>query len=295
MAIVVTGATGKLGRLVIEELLDHVPADRVTAVVRSPSKAADMAARGIRVHVADYDQPETLNGAFRPGDKGLLISSNSAGARHTTQHRTVIDAARAADVEVVAYTSVLAAPTASFSIGRDHWATEQALAASGVPYVLLRNGWYNENYTGHLDAILQYGQVFGSAGDGRVATAARADYAAAAAIVLTSSGQANTTYELSGDTAYSLAELAAEIARQSGREITYPKLSGAQYQAFMVGQGVAPADAAQLVEADAAIAQGELAHTPGQLRRLLGRPTTPIADSIATALNALTAEPTGSR
>jgi len=176
--------------------------------------------------------------------------------------------------------------------------------------VLLRNGWYNENYTGHLDAILQYGQVFDSAGDGRVATAARADYAAAAAIVLTSSGQANTIYELSGDTAFSLAELAAEIARQSGREITYPKLSLTEYQAFMVGQGVAAADAAQLVEADAAqlveadaaqlveadaaIARGELGHTPGQLRRLIGRPTTPIADSIATALNAMTAEPTGS-
>ena len=160
MAIVVTGATGKLGRLVIEELLDRVPADQVTAVVRSRSKAADMAARGIRVHVADYDQPKTLAGAFRPGDKVLLISSNSAGVRHTAQHTTVIDTAQAADVELVAYTSVLAAPTASFSIGRDHWATEQALAASGVPYVLLRNGWYNENYTGHLDAILQYGQVF---------------------------------------------------------------------------------------------------------------------------------------
>jgi NAD(P)H dehydrogenase (quinone) len=288
---VVAGATGKLGRLVIEELLDRAPADQITAVVRSRGKAADMAARGVRVHVADYDQPETLEGAFRAGDKVLLISSNSAGARHTAQHRTVIDAARAAGVELMAYTSVLAAPTASFSIGRDHRATEQALAASGLPYVLLRNGWYNENYTGHLDAILRYGQVFGCAGDGRVATAARADYAAAAAIVLTSSGQANTIYELSGDTAFSLAELADEIARQSGREITYPRLSPAEYQAFMVGQGVDAADAAQLVEADAAIARGELAHTPGQLRRLIGRPTTPIA----TALDAMTAEATGSR
>jgi NAD(P)H dehydrogenase (quinone) len=295
MAVVVTGATGKLGRLIIEELLGRIPADQITAVDRSPGKAADMAARGVRVHVADYDQPETLNGAFQAGDKVLLISSTSAGARHTTQHTTVIDAAKAAGVELMAYTSVLAAPTASFSIGRDHRATEQVLLASGMPYVLLRNGWYNENYTGHLDAILQHGQVFGSAGDGRVATAARADYAAAAAIVLTGSGQANTIYELSGDTAFSLAELAAEITRQSGREITYPKVSPAEYQAFMVGQGVAAADAAQLVEADAAIARGELAHTPGQLRRLIGRPTTSIADSIATALNAMTPEPTGSR
>ncbi len=295
MAVVVTGATGKLGRLVIEELLDRVPADQITAVVRSSSKAAGMAARGVRMHVADYDRPETLSGAFRAGDKVLLISSNSAGGRHTAQHTTVIHAARAAGVELVAYTSVLAAPTATFSIGRDHWATEQALAASGVPHVLLRNGWYNENYTGHLDAILQYGQVFGSAGDGRVATAARADYAEAAAIVLTGSGQATTIHELSGDTAFSLAELAAEIARQSGREITYPKLSAAEYQAFMVSQGVAAADAAQLVEADVAIARGELAHTPGQLRRLIGRPTTPIGDSIAIALHALAAGRTGSR
>jgi NAD(P)H dehydrogenase (quinone) len=290
MAVVVTGATGNLGRLVIDELLDRVPARHITAVVRSRSKAARMASRGVRVHVADYDRPETLEGAFRAGDEVLLISSDSAGARHTAQHATVIRTAKVAGVRLLAYTSVLAAPTATFSIGRDHRATEHVLATSGLPYVLLRNGWYNENYTGHLDAILEHGQVFGSAGEGRVATAARADYAAAAALVLTGSGQTETIYELSGDTAFSLADLAAEVSRQSGREITYPELSPAEYQAFMVSQGVASADAAQLVDADAAIARGELAHTPGDLRRLLGRPTTPIADSISTALDTLTAD-----
>jgi NAD(P)H dehydrogenase (quinone) len=259
MPVVVTGATGKLGRLVIKELLGRVSPADITTLIRNPCSAEGLAARGVRIHVADYDQPETLRGAFRAGDKVLLISSNSAGARHTDQHSAIIEAARAADVELVAYTSVLTAATASFTIGRDHLTTGSILIASGLPYVLLRNGWYNENYTGHLDAILQFGQVFGCTGNGRVATAARADYAEAAAIVMTAVQWPKQIYELSGDTAFTLTELAAEIGRQAGRRISYHTLSPAEYQAFMVGQGVPDADAAQLVEADAAIAQGELA------------------------------------
>lgn len=179
---------------------------------------------------------------------------------------------------------MLGAPTATFSIGRDHYRTEQLLLASGVSFTLLRNGWYNENYTGHLDAILQFGQVFGCAGAGRVATAARSDYAQAAAEVLTGSGHDNRAYEVSGDTAFGLAELAAEISRQTGRQITYPELSARQYRAFMIDQGVAAEDADQLVEADGAVARGELAATSPDLQRLIRRPSTPIAHSISEAL-----------
>lgn len=287
MSIVVTGATGKLGRRVVDELLQRVAAGSITAVVRSREKAADLSARGVRVHVADYDRPPTLNGAFRAGDSALLISSNSSGEQHTAQHAAVIEAAGTAGVRLLAYTSVLAAPASTYSIGRDHRRTERLLVGSGLPYVLLRNGWYNENYTGHLASVLRHGHVFGCAGDGRVAVAARADYAAAAAVVLTEPGHAGEIYELSGDRAVGLAELAAEISRQSGREISYPRLSGPEYRAFMVEEGVAASDADQLVEADEAIARGELAHTSGDLRRLIGRPTTPIAVSIANALAAL--------
>jgi NAD(P)H dehydrogenase (quinone) len=238
----------------------------------------------VNLHVADYDRPESFDGAFSIDDRVLLISSDSAGARHTAQHTAVIKAAARAGVELLAYTSVLGADSATYSIGRDHLATERVLAASGMPHVVLRNGWYNENYTGHLDAILEFGQVFGSAGNGRVATAARTDYAEAAAIVLTGATAPGAIYELSGDHPFTLAELADEISRQSGRPITYPLLAPADYQRFMVDQGVNAADAAQLVEADAAIARGELAHSGGELRRLLGRPTTSIADSVRAAL-----------
>ena len=182
---------------------------------------------------------------------------------------------------------LLAAPAATYSIGRDHHATEEAVRRAGVPYAFLRNGWYNENYTGHLDAILEVGQVFGSAGSGRIAAAARADYAEAAAVILTGPVEPDAIYELSGDSAFTLADLADEISRQTGRLIASPDLTPAEYHAFMVGQGVDAADATQLVEADSAISRGELAHANGDLRRLLGRATTPIADSVAAALAAI--------
>ena len=284
MSIVVTGATGKLGRLVIDELLTRIRAEQVIAVVRNADKAADIAARGVALRIADYNEPHTLESVFQVGDKVLLISSDEEGELRTAQHTAVIDAAKAAGVALFAYSSVLAAPTATFSIGEDHYATEQIILASGLPYVLLRNGWYNENYTGHLDAVLEHGRVFGVAGEGRVATAARVDYAAAAAIVLTGEGHDDAVYELSGDVAWSLAEFAAEVSRQTGRDITYPSLTGEQYHAFMVGEGVPSHDADALVDADAAIARGELAHTPGDLSHLIGRPTTPIIDSIRAAL-----------
>jgi NAD(P)H dehydrogenase (quinone) len=228
--------------------------------------------------------------AFRPGERVLLISSNSAGRRHTDQHAAVIAAAATAGVQILAYTSVLHASDATYSIGRDHRRTEELLIDSGVPYVLLRNGWYNENYTGHLEAILSHRQVFGSAGQGRIASAARADYAAAAATVLTEDNYDGRVYELSGETSFSLADLAAEISRQSGRRITYRSLEPSEYLAFMIGQGVHENDAAQLLEADAAIAHGELSWASGDLRRLIHRPPTPIAQSIAAALAPLASD-----
>ncbi|MFD6878062.1 MULTISPECIES: SDR family oxidoreductase [unclassified Streptomyces] len=283
MSIVVTGATGSLGRLVIEELLSRVPADRVAAVVRDEEKAADLAARGVEVRVADYDDPAGLARAFRAGDRVLLISGNQVG-RRVPQHTAVIKAAEAAGVAQLAYTGILGGPEADFDLAAEHKVTEQAILDSALPHTFLRNGWYHENYTAQLPGVLAHGAVVGSAGEGRIASAARADYAAAAAAVLTGDGHLNRVYELSGDTAWSLAEYAAEVARQSGKEVAYASVAADEHQAVLTGAGVPEGFAAILVDVDAAIARGRLAGTSGDLARLIGRPTTPVAAAITAAL-----------
>ncbi|MFB6509626.1 SDR family oxidoreductase [Streptomyces virginiae] len=283
MSIVVTAATGALGRLVVEELLERVPADRVAVVVRDEEKAADLAARGIEVRVADYDDPAALARAFEPGDRVLLISGNEIG-RRVAQHTAVIDAAKAAGVAQLAYTGILGGPEADFELASEHTTTEQAVLASGLPYTFLRNGWYHENYTRELPTVLGHGAVVGSAGEGRVASAARADYAAAAAVVLTGEGHLNRIYELSGDTAWSLGEYAAEVSALSGKEIAYAEVPADEHLRILTGAGVPEGFAAIIVDVDAAIARGRLADTGGDLSRLIGRPTTPVTEAIGAAL-----------
>ncbi|MEU9031559.1 SDR family oxidoreductase [Streptomyces sp. NPDC048383] len=283
MSIVVTGATGSLGRLVIEELLNLVPAERVAAVVRDEAKAADLAARGVEVRVADYDDPASLAPAFRAGDRVLLISGSEVG-RRVPQHTAVIKAAEAAGVAQLAYTGILGGPEADFDLAAEHKVTEQAILDSGLPHTFLRNGWYHENYTAQLPGVLAHGAVVGSAGEGRIASAARADYAAAAATVLTGDGHLNRVYELSGDTAWGLAEYAAEVARQAGKEVAYASVTADEHLAILTGAGVPEGFAAILVDVDAAIARGRLAGTSGDLARLIGRPTTPLAAAVTAAL-----------
>ncbi|WP_156726462.1 SDR family oxidoreductase [Streptomyces apocyni] len=284
MSLVITGATGHLGRLVIDGLLAaQVPAHQIAAVVRDKEKAADLTARGVEVRVADYSAPETLAGVFAAGDRVLLISGSEIGQR-VAQHQAVIDAARAAGVALLAYTSVLGGPAADFQLAAEHQVTERAILDSGLPYALLRNGWYHENYTANLAPVLEHGAVVASAGEGRVASAARADYAAAAVAVLTGEGHENTTYELSGDVAWSFTEYAAEVARQSGQEISYANVPAEQHQAILTSAGLPEPLPAILVDVDAAIERGLLAGTSGDLARLIGRPTTPVAEAIAEAL-----------
>jgi len=282
MSIVVTGATGHLGRHVVEQLLEKVPADQITAVVRDKEKAADFAARGVKLAVADYNTPETFDGLFAAGDKALLISGNEFDKGRVGQHQVVLDAAKAAGVALFAYTSAPGSLTAA--LADDHRGTEQAIVESGVPYALLRNGWYNENYTENLAPVLEYGAVTQAAGEGKVASAARADYAAAAVAVLTGEGHENKTYELSGDTAWSFAEYAAAVAEYAGKEIAYNPVSVEVYTGILAGAGLPGPLAAVLAGVDASIEKGELAGTPGDLSRLSGRPTTPITESISAAL-----------
>ncbi|MEU3363038.1 SDR family oxidoreductase [Streptomyces pseudogriseolus] len=282
MSIVVTGASGKLGRHVVEQLLEKVPAEQVTAVVRSPEKVADLAARGVRVAVADYNAPETFDGLFAAGDKVLLISGNEFDKGRVRQHSLVIDAAKAAGVALLAYTSAPATLTAT--LADDHRGTERALLDSGVPYVLLRNGWYHENYTENLAPVLEHDVVVAAAGEGRISSASRADYAAAAVAVLTGEGHENATYELGGDEAWSFAEYAAELSRQTGREIAYNPVTPEQLTGILVGAGLPEPMAAMFAGVDAAIAEGQLVVDSGDLSRLAGRPTTPLAEAVTAAL-----------
>lgn len=282
--IVITGASGQLGRLVIEQLLKSVPASNIVAAVRSPEKAADLAALGVQVRKADYAQPATLDSAFAGAEKVLLISSSEVGQR-VAQHKAVIDAAKRAGVKLLGYTSVLHADTSLLGLAEEHRQTEVALAESGVPSVVLRNGWYNENYTAGIQGDLAHGAHFGSAGEGRISSAARADYAAAAAAVLTASeSQAGKVFELAGDTSYTLSEFAAEVARQSGKSVVYTDLPQADYKGALLNAGLPEFVAELLANSDAAAAKGALFDDGRQLSTLIGRATTPLAVSVTAAL-----------
>jgi len=281
--IAITGATGQLGRLVIQNLLKAVPASQIVAAVRSPEKAADLAALGVQVRRADYAQPATLEAAFQGVDKLLLISSSEVGQR-AAQHAAVIAAAQMTGVKLLAYTSILRADSSPLGLAAEHKETEAMLRDSGLPHVLLRNGWYTENYAASVPAALQYGAVMGSAQSGRIASAARADYAAAAAAVLTKDGQAGKVYELAGDTAYTLAAFAAEIAQQSGKPVVYNDLPEAAYAAALVQVGLPEGFAALLADSDVGASKGALFDDSHQLSQLIGRPTTPLAEVVKAAL-----------
>jgi NAD(P)H dehydrogenase (quinone) len=283
--IVVTGATGQLGRLVIQSLLTKLPAAQIVAAVRHPERAADLAALGVELRQADYNQPATLDAAFQGADKVLLISSSEVGQR-TTQHQNVIAAAKRAGVSLLAYTSLLHADHSPLDLAAEHLETEALLQASGVPFVLLRNSWYTENYLASITPALEHGAYIGSAASGRIASAARADYAEAAAVVLTRADQAGKVYELAGDDAYTLTEFAAELSQQVGKSIPYVDLPEADYQAALVAAGLPAAIAGLLAQSDAGAAQGGLFDDQRQLSRLIGRPTTPLAVLIKDALQA---------
>lgn len=283
--ILVTAAGGHLGRLTIDALLKLVPASQIVAGLRDPAKGADLAARGVTVVAADYSKPETLDAAFKGIDRLLLISSNELGQR-VAQHRNVIDAAKRAGVKLIAYTSVLRADTSPLSVAKEHLPTEELIRASGIPFALLRNGWYTENYTASIPAALAHNALISSAGDGRIAAASRADYAAAAAAVLAGEGHAGKIYELAGNEAFTLEQFAAEITKQSGKTVAYVRLPEADFKAALLGAGLPPELAELIATSDTAAANGALFDDSRTLGKLIGRPTTPFATTIAEALKA---------
>lgn len=281
--IVITGASGQLGRLVIDELLKSLPAAELVAAVRNPDSVADLAAKGIGVRQADYNEPTTLEAAFRGADKVLLISSSEVGQR-APQHANVIEAVKKAGVELLAYTSILRADTTPLPLGLEHLQTEAMLAGSGVPHVILRNGWYTENYTASVPVALEYGVVMGCAGDGRISSASRGDYAAAAAAVILADKQAGKVYELAGDESFTLTGFAAEIAAQSGKAVSYQNMPEAEYQQALVAAGLPEPVATLLAESDTGASKGGLFDDGKQLSQLIGRPTTPMDEVVKQAL-----------
>src|SRR6266700_8127521 len=291
MSVVVTGATGQLGRRVVENLLQRgIPARDITAAGRDTTTIKDLADRGVRVRAIDYDDPATLDDAFRGAARILLISASEVG-RRVRQHGNAIDAAVRAGTGLLAYTSIANADTTTLRLAAEHQATEAALRASGLDYVLLRHSWYLENYTAQIPAILQQGSLAGSAGDGRVSAATRADYAAAAAAVLAGDGHESPgdghegrAYELGGDEAFTLAELAAEIGAQAGQPVSYLDLPEDEHARLLAGAGLPEAAAVTLADADRGLARGDLFVDSGHLRQLIGRPTSTLREAVAAAL-----------
>ena len=277
----VTAASGQLGRLAVEALLERgvAPAD-VVAVVRTPAKVADLAARGVRVRTGDYSDPASLVGAFDGVDRVLLISGSEPGGR-VAQHTNVIEAARAAGVQRIAYTSLLRADTSGNPLAAEHKGTEEVLAASGVPFTLLRNGWYLENHTAQLGRYLQTGEILGAGHDGRISAAARADYAAAAATALLQEEPAGTC-ELGGDS-FTLAELAAAVTRVTGTPVVYRDLSTGDYAAALAQAGLDEGTAGFVAALDASIAAGDLESTSSDLATLVGRPLVTLDEAIRAA------------
>ncbi len=281
--ILVTGASGQLGRLVINFLLEKTVARQIIAAVRNPDSVKDLAEKGVQVRQADYNQPDTLHAALEGVEKVLLISSSEVGQRRI-QHKNVIDAAKTAGVSLIAYTNILNATTSPLLLAEEHVATEALLAESGIPHVLLRNSWYSENYTISLPVVLENGVVLGCAVDAKLSTAARADYAEAAAVVLTTDNQAGKVYELAGDTAFTLSEYAAAISEASGKTVVYQDMPESDYTNALIGECLPQGFAAILTDTKVGASKGGLYSDSKDLSTLIGRPTTPILESIKAAL-----------
>lgn len=280
MTIAVTGATGQLGTLVIDALLDRTPADQIVAIARDAAKAEPLAAKGVDVRIASYDDPAALEAALAGVDSVLLISGNEMGQR-SAQHRNVIDAAISQGVTRLVYTSAPLVDTSTLPVAPEHLETERYLATTGIEYALLRNNWYTENYAPGLDAAAATGSVLTSAGDGRVASAARKDYAEAAAAILTTDGPVKRVYELSGDVAWTQADLADAFAGALGKPVSVAQVTADEQASILTSAGVDPGVVSFIVSTDASIKDGELALVTGELSELIGRPTTPLTETFS--------------
>ncbi len=280
MKIAVSGSTGQLGRLAVELLKERVGANQVIALARTPNKAAAM---GVEVRAFDYGKPEELVSGLEGVDRLLLISSSEIGQR-AAQHARVIEAALKTGVKRIVYTSLLHADTSTLSLAGEHLATEELIRKSGIPYTILRNGWYTENYTGSIKGAIAAGAFLGSAGEGKISSATRLDFAEAAAVAVVGNSHVGHTYELAGDDSYTLKDLAAEVSRQTGKELPFHNLPEAEYASILEKVGVPSMYAVAIASWDTCASTGDLFDDSGQLSRLIGRPTTPLSEAVKAAL-----------
>jgi NAD(P)H dehydrogenase (quinone) len=281
MKIGITGATGQLGRLVVNKLKEKVAADNLVAIVRSRQKSAGL---GIEAREADYDKPETLENALKGIDSLLLISASEIGKR-LQQHKNVIEAAKKAGVKWIVYTSLLHADKSTIGLAGEHLATEAALKNSGIPFTLLRHSWYTENYANAVLGGLANGIIWGSAGDGKIASATRDDFAQSAVAVLTGEGHAGKIYELAGDEAFTMSDLAAEISKQTGKLVSYKNVPEQEYAEILVKAGLPEGFAKFYASVDISTGKNDLFDNSHQLSRLIGRATTPLSQVVADILS----------
>lgn len=281
--IAVTGASGQLGKMVVGQLIRHVAPGEIVALVRNPARAQDLADQGVQVRQADYDDPDSLQSALKGVSSVLLISSSEVGKR-TAQHANVINAARWNAVELIAYTSLLHAEHSPLALATEHRETEALLKSSGLNWVLLRNGWYTENFVGRMASALQHGVLIGNAGEGRISAATRADYAAAAAAVMTTKQNSGAIYELAGDQAFTLSEMAATLAKESHRPVVYKDLSLEDHAGALEAMGLPAHIAGILADSDAGAAKGALFAEEHHLSSLIGRATTPYQEVLKSIL-----------
>ena len=280
MTIGITGATGQLGRLIVQKLKTKVPAGDIVALVRDPAKGQDL---GVAVREADYDRPDTLGPALKGIDTLMFISASEIGKR-LPQHRNLIAAAKKAGVKRIVYTSLLHTDDSPINLASEHLPTENEIKASGIPYTILRNGWYTENYTGSIGGALAGGAFLGSAGDGKISSAARSDFADAAVAAVTGDGHAGRTYELAGDSSWTLDDLAKEISRQTGKNVPYRNLPEAEYAKALEGFGLPKVVAGAIASWDVGASKGGLFDESHQLSKLSGHPTTPMSETVRQAL-----------
>lgn len=280
MSIVVTGATGSLGRLIIEHLLARgVEPEQIIGAGRNPGKLAELAATGVRTAVIDYSDPTTLDAAFAGATTLMLVSGSEVGQR-VVQHGNAITAAKTAGISHIVYTSAPKADTSDLILAPEHKATEELIRASGIPFTILRNGWYTENYAGTVEQVRSTGVYLASTGDGRVASASRTDYAEAAAVVLTEHGHVDAVYELSGDVAWDGHEFASAASAVTGRDVVYTPVGPEEHIAALTSAGLDEGTAGFVVALDQNTRDGLLGETTGDLTRLIGRPTTPLLDGL---------------
>lgn len=280
MKIAITGATGQLGHIIISKLIEKLGATQLVALVRNTAKAADL---GVEARTFDYNKPETLVPALQNIDKLILVSGSEVGQR-AQQHANVIEAAKKAGVKHIIYTSLLHADTSSLSLAAEHVFTENSIKSAGIPYTILRNSWYNENYYGSITGAVAGGALIGSAGDGKITSAARKDYADAAVKVLTTENQEGKTYELAGDVFYTLTDLAAEISKQTGKDIPYKNLPASDYVEILKSFGIPEGMAQAIAGWDVSTSKNDLFDDGKQLSQLIGHATTPLSEMVAEAL-----------